>query len=756
MEFTIRLARSKTPPKPDLGEIGRTGTKTYGGRFFDDYKTDLAGVQAVETYEKMRRSDTQVAMTLRALKLPILQAKWDVVPSEDDPKDGEQIAEFVKRMLFSPWDRQGRGWRYTLRHALLMLDFGWALFEKVWEIRETPAMLRGLGAPPKVTWLSKLAPRMHPTIDQWLGLDKPPYELTGVRQRVVYGGSGTFVIPVEKLLIFTNEMEGDNYQGRSLLRSAYKDWYYAETLEKIDAIGLERAAVGTPEVRISDASQVGDIAAVKAMYEDILANLQTMERSFIITVPGTEFLPNIPTYNNDAIRASIRDHKRAISVNAIMQFMELGAENAAGSRATAGEQRGPFDLSILALADEISEGFQGLTEDIVRYNFGERPGYPSVRAAGITESDLSSLATIIKELVDCGAMTADDEMEDWLRDTLNLPAKLRPAKAEPEPSEEPPAEIPEETPEETELSRAGEAHAYFWRQPTHAERFVAFAQIKYDLDQAKEGFIARVGAVAEDIALSMIEDALPQIEARDIDRLLALKPAKVPKLASRIKGELKPLVAYGRQTVREERERALRGESAAADIIERREGNKAYQDDWLTDEGIAEWQTVKAQRRAEAIADAIDAAVTDEGLRLIRAKADPVKAKATLKESTLKSVLRAVVEGAGRLIAEGFGMGRGSEIQVQVEQGLVTKGIYSALLDDNACDVCRPLDGQVFTPDDPDFEKYLDGNADDCLGGERCRCMLFLEYADMEQPEIIDWKPGDEPEVVMPGFNPRG
>jgi hypothetical protein len=177
---------------------------------------------------------------------------------------------------------------------------------------------------------------------------------------------------------------------------------------------------------------------------------------------------------------------------------------------------------------------------------------------------------------------------------------------------------------------------------------------------------------------------------------------------------------------------------------------RGYADDLLSDDGIKSWQAVKAARRAKAIAEAIEASIIDEALRMVRAAAEATLALKTLTETAENTVKRTVLNTAGLLIAEAFGMGRGVEIKEQIDEGLVSKGIYSALLDDNVCEVCQALDGQEFAPGSAEFEKYQDGNADDCLGGSRCRCMLFLQYSDMDESEVKDWKPGDDPSVVMP------
>jgi hypothetical protein len=778
IERQLAKGRVEDIHPPTMGPVGRAGTLTWAGRVYEDYKSELSGRDGCATYERMRRSDPQVGMTLRAMKLPIYQAKWDVVASEDDEELGEEIALAVKKMLFAGGPA---GWRSVLRHACLMLDFGFSVLEEVWEVRDRPDYMRDLKAPPKMLWLAGLEPRLPVTVDQWLGLDKEPFKLTGIQQVLRTGGKTPPPIPAENCLIFTNEKEGDNYEGRSILRTAYKPWWYAENLEKFDAMGLERAAIGVPHIHYESLDGL-TVEQATERADKVLSHLNANETGWMVTFPGQVFNLHGNEYKNDAIRSSIRAHKREISVNAIMQFMELGAESSSGSRATASEQRAPFDLAELALADEVGETIAGQTiEDIVKYNWGERPGYPSLSASGVLDTDMVDMAKIIQALATSGTLIPDDDLEDWARDMCHMPKAIRPKEqTEPQQHKRPAPVVPpegglEEDGDGTEEPVEGDApktpggpapakapgvepgepavkpqppakpkqnaleDGGFWRAPTEAERFVAFGQIRYDLDTAKEQFLERVGATARELAGQVALSATRYVQAKNPGKLATMPAPSGQKLVSRIKGELQPLVAYGRRTVREEKARALAGSPAGSVIRARQAGDRGYAvlegdpEDLLSDEGLVFWQTIKANHRAQAIIDAILSAAVDEGLKLIRTGSIRTE---TLLEVAEKIADRGVLNAAGLLISEAFGMGRGAEIADQVADGGIVAGVYSALLDNVVCDECLALDGQVFHPGEPEFEQYMDGNAENCYGGDRCRCMMFLEYADMSQPVV--------------------
>src|SRR5271157_4343595 len=60
------------------------GTPITSGfvRDLGEYNPKLEGLNGIWTYQEMRRGDGQVAGTLRACKLPILSAKWEIVPGD--------------------------------------------------------------------------------------------------------------------------------------------------------------------------------------------------------------------------------------------------------------------------------------------------------------------------------------------------------------------------------------------------------------------------------------------------------------------------------------------------------------------------------------------------------------------------------------------------------------------------------------------------------------------------------------------------
>lgn len=285
---------------------GATGTINYRGYLQpSDYNSDLTRFQALDVYERMRRSDPSVRETLWTVKQPIINAEWTIEPPDDPTDDEIEQAAFAFSALFE-WLEQP--WTEVLEHALTHLDFGHAVHETVFQVVERELTVRSLtsgaqaadmgdddqgedddpgsGAdaegepgdvaaselpsatknvveipvpmppdtttkvlPPRqfTTW-RKFSPRLPRTLWKW---NHDEYgELVSVTQTVWVdlpdGTQGFRVIdiPAENLLVFTHDKWGDEWTGISILRSAYKPWVMKEMIEKIAGIAYERHGVG--------------------------------------------------------------------------------------------------------------------------------------------------------------------------------------------------------------------------------------------------------------------------------------------------------------------------------------------------------------------------------------------------------------------------------------------------------------------------------------------------------------------------------
>lgn len=386
-------------------EIGQSGTYMYYGFISgEEYNLDLVGKVGLQTYDVMRKSDATVHATLVVCKNPIIGATWDVQPASSEPDDIE-IAEYVERELFE----RKIMWQDTLREALTCLDFGHAVMEIVYEKTD-------YNGKPRIG-LAKLASRKQRSILRWEMSDHNP----GVTQVVPTGK--LIDIPREKLVYITNEREGDNYDGISLLRFAYKPWKIKDALELMNAIALERMAVGVPIVKkgmnnitISD----GELQKVRSALRQMRVN----EESYLEIPDGLEIsMLDMGAQTTKDVLPTIEHQNRQITLSVLAQFLMLGSAGGSGSRAVSADHSTLFIKSLEAVARTIQQAFQkDVINRLVDLNYSNlKNGYPKLTFADISDDDAAASATAVAALMNAGALTRDPTVENRLRKMLNLP-----------------------------------------------------------------------------------------------------------------------------------------------------------------------------------------------------------------------------------------------------------------------------------------------------------------------------------------------
>ena len=208
------------------GQAGDIDSKFAGTRWLGsstvEHVEELRGLKALAKYDEMRRTDYQIGAVLKAITLPIRRGNWSIDPGSEDELDIE-IAERLQTALF---DEMEVTWDDVVRWILLMLPFGFSVLEQVLELRDGLVLPRKYDIRHPRSIVGEVRNRSG--------------ELTHLVQRV---GHVEVDIPVDQLLIFSTDREGDDWRGTSILRTAWKPYLIKDDMERINALGaraLER------------------------------------------------------------------------------------------------------------------------------------------------------------------------------------------------------------------------------------------------------------------------------------------------------------------------------------------------------------------------------------------------------------------------------------------------------------------------------------------------------------------------------------
>ena len=404
------LVMAERDPKLSTGaafrEMGYSSPSPFTAWTRNERVPELRDRQGIRTYYDMKRADGTIRGALRLLKTPVMAARWFVEPASDSALD-KNIARFVEDNLFK---KLSTPWYRVLEDALLMCEYGYMPLEKVF----------GQDSDGKII-LKKLAPRHPLDIREW------DYDPAGGPNGVIMNpteanGWADVQIPIAKLVVFVLEQEGGDMRGISILRSAYKHYFYKDTLYKIDAIQKERHGIGVPIIKLPAGFSDED----KRIAEDLGRNLRTNERAHVVL--PTNWTLEFAKLEGQPVDClpSINHHNDQIMANILAPFYKDPTAKE--------DSMNMFYKATRYIASTIADTFNRyVIQQLVDFNFA-RGAYPTLRARRIGENeDLRTWSFAFRNLVGSNAVIPDDELEKFLRIELDLPpadtATARPAMA---------------------------------------------------------------------------------------------------------------------------------------------------------------------------------------------------------------------------------------------------------------------------------------------------------------------------------------
>jgi len=391
--------------------IGTSGTDISGNRFFEEYLDKLTQTSGPDIWDEMRRSDDQVTMLLRVVKNPILSARWFISPV-DDEKESQKIADFITHVLF---DNMGttehpKTFEKFKREALTSVEFGYALFEitnKV--VFNDPEFGSYIG-------LKGLDWRSPRTIEEWFITRQG--ELEGVRQIDSSQRSDDVVMNGKFLLHIAAEMEGDNYEGISMLRPIYGNWLRKDVMRKLQMIGIERGATGVPVGMIPQ----GLInSPSQTVLEDSLSRLVAHERQYMLVPEGMKVDSLKIEHDAEKVQKAIEAENIGMTKSFLANFMELGLSGS-GSWALGKDLSDIFLSGIEVYANAVKSPINSkLIPWLVRLNFGEQRKYPQLKIEGINDKAGKEFAEVLQLLKQNGLIQVTDRLKEVVHKKYKLP-----------------------------------------------------------------------------------------------------------------------------------------------------------------------------------------------------------------------------------------------------------------------------------------------------------------------------------------------
>ena len=406
-----------------FGEIGTTGLNAAHGTLGEEFLRELQGPRGMRVYREMAHNDAIVGAMLFAIEQLARQVKWLVSPARKGENASERVAALVRTALF---EDMSTTWQDTLTEILSMLPYGWAWLEVIYKQRggdvEDPAR-RSKFTDGQTAW-RKWAIRAQDSLHEWRF--DPEGGIQAIVQRV--GFSDIRVIPIAKSLLFRTNTFNNNPEGRSILRNAYRSWYFKRRTEEVEGIGIERDLAGYPVFKVAaDGPDLWNEADEKAValrkkIEKIVKNIRRDAQEGLVLPAWLDF-SLVASASRRAFDTNgvITRYDQRIAMTTLSDFILLGHDRV-GTFALSTDKTHLFSAALGGYLDAIVQVINTHAIPVLLRLNGEPPELaPKLEHGRIEQRDLVALATYVKELRGVELIRPNPDLERALLDAGDLP-----------------------------------------------------------------------------------------------------------------------------------------------------------------------------------------------------------------------------------------------------------------------------------------------------------------------------------------------
>lgn len=674
--------------------FGDSGTQRYSGYINEEQNADWRDASRIDTVEEMRRGDGAIQAVLKAIKAPILSADFTIWSADETPK-GEEIRANVEKNVMG----MQRQFKEFLRESLGFFDFGHYVFEIIYGI-DSDGMI----------CLKDLAPRIPRSIMKW---KMQSSNCPGITQLISTDDNPKTLaeIPMEKLFVLTNDQEGDDLTGRSVLRSAYIHWKHKRLLYIISGISADRYGVGVPVMKLPE----GYSDAEKAAAEELLKNLRSNERSYLVLPPKFEVDILTPQGSNNVtqnMQVMMDHHNKMITLSVLAQFLLLGSDGV-GSYALSGDLSSFF---LRHVEDRVHYWRNAFNTQVIRrfvdLNYGPQKIYPEIRNTPISERNMKEYSETLKNLVDSGLLDIDTDLKQELRSSFKLPKltdkQVNDGYAEDDGSQQEDSITEDDSAEMSEhFNRVmlTEQKLSITRKLTMQEKRVDFQQLNEDFNNLQTQFEDSMSGMTSDEIERYVASLQKKLDAGDI--------AGIAAMGLMIAGATKKAISKAMFTAYQ------KGKTTAA--------SEMGVDRPITPQQTTQVMNMDVDDMTNNYINNIDQKAKDVVKNSIVAGAATGAIVVAVKQAMKDEAAKTISNISGTIVDQYINRGRNAVFQANISK--IVSFQRSEVLDNVTCGTCLELDQKTIYPHDP--MAYLDQVHTNCRG-----IWVPIYEDDTEQPEI--------------------
>lgn len=398
-------------------ELGESGLRRQSGYVYEEFVPTLRWPRAERVFSEMASNDPVVGAILYLAEMLFRNVDWTVKP-ETDSADDKAAADFIKECM----DDMEMSWNDTISEVLSMLTYGFSFHEIVYKIRRGPdesnKKYQSKYTDGKIGW-RKLPIRSQATWEAW------EIDGNGDVQAFIQASDekGKVVIPMSKGLLFRTRVQRNNPEGRSLLRNAYRPWYFKKRIEEIEGIGIERDLAGLPVLTAPEGVDIWNnedprSVNVRATAEALVQSVRRDAEEGILLPFGWDLqLLATGSARQFDTNAIISRYDNRIAITMLSDLVLIGGEKT-GSFALAEAKQSMLATALEAQLENISTVFnKNAVPQLLKLN-GIK-GKASLVPGEIEAPGIKELSLLLRSMnVD---ISRDKELMNYLRKVASLP-----------------------------------------------------------------------------------------------------------------------------------------------------------------------------------------------------------------------------------------------------------------------------------------------------------------------------------------------
>ena len=684
----MALFKKDETPKNLTSEIGFAGDIVFESFDREESRTDEI---SIKDYRRMLDSDTTVEALYNIFTMSILAATYHIDADSEDVNEAQ--AEFVRRNLLEPPHKGGiqTPMNLFIDQSLIAIYEGFALFEKVYELRDGKLVLRRLAHRDSTTLTL-----IRDEVGGFGGAKQRTTDIDGAAQEVT--------IPAYKCFLFTYGKSRNYLYGRSAFKSLYPRYDKKRRLEYLDSVALQADAI-KPKVlkRTVDGVVSEQLKKARNKALEVLGRLG--KHNSVASIPYGYDLDVLNTEGRDPHQSIERQNSemaRAFHASVILTATQGSASNV-GSYSLSTNQKDLLQTAITGVMRLLESHInQYLIADLIDLNFAERH-YPEFHFDTPDESIISAVFEAFKLLVQKDRISDDiaTGIEESTATRLGIDLDAIKKRRQEEPKDDSKKADDDNSDNDKSGGNGGNAdkfldendkinevappepheHITIDRDLTDAEKRVKFDAIQDWMKEQEDSFAAaateELNKAIDDITLGEVfslPDSYKSLIAKyyrtayNYGKLSAADEQKLPAPALKEERKLheRQYVDFIVDMQNEDVNNIISGELLKQPI------NLADESDEDVEEIEPTTPTIQNTAQKSAVLEAI-------------------------KISAGAWVAQAVLGTKGTIISQGMNDGRDDSFDSFDEDDDTAVYQWSALMEKNTCPICAELDGKVIS-----------------------------------------------------------